>query len=292
MAKKDYYVIKGHDGISYACTIINAETCRPEVALRPAEKVEGNVEVPAQVEINGKMYPVTVIEENAFSQMRMKTVTLPDTVVKIEASAFQYCEYLREVYLGNSLQRIGDTAFEGCKWLVYMPIPDTLTHVGHFAFRDTGMVDIQIQRGAIYLGHILYGYNGYLPKHSYIEVRKGTTVIADSAFNSKFEHRYDCRNLEGIVLPQGMKRIGASAFFMCQDLAYVNIPRSVEYIGASAFNGTSIREVTVARKKPINIGSGPFNDHTVIYVPKGTAEIYSKAVDWGWEWKHYQFIEK
>ena len=76
------------------------------------------------------------------------------------------------------------------------------------------MVDIQIQRGAIHLGHILYGYNGYLPKHSYIEVRKGTTVIADSAFNSKFEHRYDCRNLEGIVLPQGMKRIGASARLM------------------------------------------------------------------------------
>ena len=291
MANKDSYIVKSEDGIRYACTIINAETCRPEVAIRPAEKVEGNVVVPAQVDINGKSYPVTVIEENAFSHMRMKAVTLPETVVKIEESSFCCCEHLREVYLGKALRIIGDLAFEGCKWLAYMPIPDTVTQIGHFALRDTRMVDIQTERGAVYLGHILYGYNGYLPKHSYLEVRKGTTVIADSAFNSSVEHRYNCRNLEGIILPQGIKRIGASAFNMCRDLKYVNLPRSVEYIGASSFIGTNVQEVTVPRKKPIKIGIGPFNDYTVIYVPKGTAEAYSKDHDWGWEWKHYQFVE-
>ena len=293
MAKKEYHEVKSENGISFACAVIDTGTGRPEVAIRPAEKVEGDVVVPAQVEIEGTSYPVTVIEENAFSRMGMRSVSLPDTIIRIEESAFYNCEHLREVYLGKSLLRIGDSAFEDCKWLVYMPMPDTVIQVGYHALEGTRLVETQ--SGVIYLGHILYGYNGYLPEHSYIEVREGTTVIADSAFNSKFEYRYDCKNLEGVVLPAGIKRIGSSAFYMCRNLTHVNLPKSLEYIGGSAFNATNVREVTAPWRSSAHmarIGGVTFDDYTVIKVPKGTAEIYSKEDGWGDEWQHYQFIEK
>ena len=82
---------------------------------------------------------------------------------------------------------------------------------------------------------------------------------------------------------------------MCRNLTHVNLPKSLEYIGGSAFNATNVREVTAPWRSPAHIariGGGTFDDDTVIKVPKGTAEIYSKEDGWGDEWQHYQFIEK
>ena len=282
--------VKGEDGFSYSCTLYNAKTDRAWVSIRPSEKVEGAVIVPAYVEYEGKTYPVTIIERDAFSDMRIKSVVLPDTVVEIENSAFVNCSKLVDVRLGKSLKVIGDSAFESCKPLRALDLPETVIQVGYHAIEDTRL--LELQWGVIYLGHVLYGYNGWLPEHSYIEVRKGTTVIADSAFNRKPVYWDKWKNLEGMVLPEGMKRIGDAAFLMCRELKYVNLPRSLEYIGDSAFSGTGVREVSAPWKKPIETGIPPFEDKTVIHVPKGAAETYSKMSGWGDRWKHYEFVEK
>lgn len=283
-------VVKGEDGFSYSCTIYNRNTNRAWASIRPTEKVEGAVIVPAHVEYEGKSYPVTIIEKVAFSGMRIKSAILPDTVVEIEECAFENCSELVDVSLGKSLKVIGDSAFESCKWLRALNLPETVIQVGYHAIKDTRILDLQ--QGVIYLGHVLYGYNGWLPEHSYIEVRKGTTVIADSAFNRKNVYWDEWKNLEGVVLPEGMKRIGDAAFLMCQELKYVNLPRSLEYIGGCAFSGTGVREVSVPWKKPIETGVPPFENGTVFRVPKGTAETYSKADRWGDKWNHYEFVEK
>ena len=124
--------VTGEGGVRYDCNIYNIKTDRAWVSIRPAEKIEmeGDVIIPSQVEFEGKSYPVTVIEQNSFASMRMRTVTLPDTVVRIENSAFENCQWLREVFLGKNLRSIGDSAFEGCKWLIYMPLPRTVIRVG------------------------------------------------------------------------------------------------------------------------------------------------------------------
>jgi hypothetical protein len=287
--------VKGEGGISYIGTVYNFKTDRGWTSIRPADKtdMEGDVIVPSYVEYEGKTYPVTVIERHSFASKKMKTVTLPDTVVRIEESAFENCQWLREVYLGKSLQRIGDSAFRGCKWLIYMPLPETVIQVGYQALKDTRM--LECKNGVVYLDHVLYGYKGYLPEHSYIEVREGTTVIADSAFNSKLLTLEDYNHLEGIVLPAGIKRIGDNAFYLCRGLKHVNLPKSLEYIGDSAFSSTSVRDVTVPWKQPKHIARlrvAPFDEHTVIHVPEGMAETYRNQDGWGDKWKHYQFVEE
>lgn len=241
--------VKDEGGASYIGTVYNNKTDRGWASIRPADKtdMEGDVIVPSYVEYEGKNYPVTVIERHSFASKRMKTVTLPDTVVRIEESAFENCQWLREVYLGKSLQRIGDSAFRGCKWLIYMPLPETVIQVGYQALKDTRM--LEYKNGVVYLDHVLYGYKGYLPEHSYIEVREGTTVIADSAFNSRLEYGKDYSNLEGVVLPKGMKRIGENAFSTCKNLSYVVLPKSIEYIGRYSFE-KDIKTVSVPRRKP------------------------------------------
>lgn len=283
-------VVKGEDGFNYSCTIHNMKTDRAWVSIRPSEKVEGAVIVPSYAEYEGESYPVTIIERDAFSGMGIKSVVLPDTVVEIEDSAFRNCPKLVEASLGKSLKIIGNLAFESCKWLRALNIPETVIQVGYHAIEGTRI--LESQRGVIYLGHVLYGYNGWLPEHSYIEVRKGTTVIADSAFNRKDVYLDEWKNLEGVVLPEGIKRVGDAAFLMCRELKHVNLPKTLEYIGSSAFSGTGVRDVSVPWKKPKEFGVPPFENGTVIRVPKGTAETYSKMSGWGDRWMHYEFVEK
>ena len=216
--------IKGEDGVNYIGTIYNIKTDRAWASIRPAEKVEGEVIVPSQVEYEGKSYPVTVIDREAFHGMKMKSLVLPDSVVEIKDSAFENCDRLRDVYLGNNLKKIGNSAFEWCENLRYMPIPASVQQVGFHALHRTVLVDNSWKWGVLYFGHILYGYHGDLPEHSYIEVREGTTVIADGAFNSRGVSLTDYNNLEGIVLPDGIKRIGDDAFAYCKGLTYVFMP--------------------------------------------------------------------
>lgn len=54
-------------------------------------------------------------------------VTLPNTVVEIEGSAFQGCSQLRDVVLPQALCRLGPSAFDGCSSLVSMVIPKAVT---------------------------------------------------------------------------------------------------------------------------------------------------------------------
>ena len=111
------------------------------------------------------------------------------------------------------------------------------------------LTDSSWKWGVLYFGHILYGYHGDLPEHSYIEVREGTTVIADGAFNSKSESLKDYNNLEGVVLPSGIKRIGDGAFEYCKGLSYVSMPKSVEYIGRYSFS-ENVKIVSAPRRRP------------------------------------------
>lgn len=283
-------IVKGEDGVNYSCTIYNMKTDRAWVSIRPSEKVEGAAIVPSYAEYEGKSYPVTIIEKDAFSGMEIKSVVLPDSIVEIEDSAFSNCSKLVDVNLGKSLKVIGDSAFESCKWLRALDLPETVMQVGYHAIKDTRI--LELHRGVIYLGHVLYGYQGWLPEHSYIEVRKGTTVIADSAFNRKNVYFDGWKNIEGVVLPEGMKRIGDAAFLMCRELKYINLPRSLEYIGDCAFSGTGVREVSAPWRKPIETGVPPFENKTVIRVPKGAVETYSKMSGWGDTWTKYEFVEK
>lgn len=66
--------------------------------LQPDE--EGKMEIPATVEIDGKMYTVTEIAANAFKDNKKLTeVMIPGTVTKIGDGAFAGCENLRNIYV-------------------------------------------------------------------------------------------------------------------------------------------------------------------------------------------------
>ena len=295
----------GEDGNNYDFWISNVKTNVNTVSIAPANGnlVNGDVVVPEKVEYKGKEYLVTEICPQAFSGSKeLKSVQLPDSIVKIEEYAFMNCTELKVAKLGKSLRTICEQAFDGCRALESVDLgpsiehigmevfsgcgqlkelhfPDTLTTLGCRALEYTSVLDDR--KGAVYLNHVLCGYNGYIPPHSWLEVREGTTVVAERAFT-------DVSNIEAVIFPGSMKYIGYCAFTECGDLKYIKLPKSLVQIGSDAFSYTSVSEVVAPWKKPIEIDYHSFPPSAVIYIPKGSMEAYSKAK----YWKDYKLIEK
>ena len=92
------------------------------------------VEIPTEVESRGKQIPVTTVGEYAFLSSNIHTVTLPDTITRLELGAFFDCRYMISINLPDSLESIGPDSFHGCSGLKTITIPDAVTNIGDGAF--------------------------------------------------------------------------------------------------------------------------------------------------------------
>lgn len=61
---------------------------------------------------------------------QLKTVSLPDSIEKIEGHAFSYCEQLKTVSLPDSIEEIEDRAFNSCYNLYRINIPANIKFLG------------------------------------------------------------------------------------------------------------------------------------------------------------------
>ncbi len=124
--------------------------------------------------------------------------------------------------------------------------------------------------------------------------------IPKNAFHSRHQ-------LESIILPKTIKKIGTQAFFACDKLGTITIPQSVESIGAAAFSGCknitelniegipeigeyafsrleSLKTVKVDSKVPPKADVSSFYGvepgKVSLIVPKGCESAYKKAAGW------------
>ncbi|MBQ3782863.1 MAG: leucine-rich repeat protein [Lachnospiraceae bacterium] len=85
-------------------------------------------------------FKVTTIAKNAFKKCGILkgSVSLPDTITKIDSNAFYGCKNIKKVTLGKNLKSIGAKAFYGCSKLSKVDISKSvkLTSVGTSAFKN------------------------------------------------------------------------------------------------------------------------------------------------------------
>ena len=78
---------------------------------------------------------VTSIGASAFYECRSLTsVTIPNSVTSIGASAFYECRSLTSVTIPNSVTSIGNSTFRNCSRLTSVTIPNSVTSIGYNAF--------------------------------------------------------------------------------------------------------------------------------------------------------------
>lgn len=157
--------------------------------------------------------PVAQIDFMAFpSSAKINSVVIPDSVLRIEDSAFSYVNGLASVVIGKKVQYIGSFAFSGCKKLKNISIPDSVTEIGMYAFSECGLTNVKIGNG----------------------LKK----IESSLFSN-------CNNLKSITIGEEVTSIERNAFY-CTNLLSINIPAKVESIDTEAFfNCSSLESITV-----------------------------------------------
>jgi len=210
---------------------------------------------------------------------RLRKVRFGPNVTTIGESAFEDCEFLQHLPLPDSVRRIGKSAFEGCKNLVDLGQPSSLEFVGLYALDGTAMQ--LMQDGPIYIGNALCGYSGSMPDHACLEVRDGTTTVAEAALRGH-------KHLESVIFPESLKFIWYEAFNDCKNLKHVHLPKSLKFIEDGAFDWSAVTEVEVPWENPIEVGYRPFPERTLVYVPVGSLAAYKEAK----YWNKYKLLEK
>lgn len=156
---------------------------------------------------------------NALSEVELKNVR------SLGDGAFLYCPELQSVTLPDTLTALGGDMFGGCTSLTEIDMPDNPITVPSTMFDKTAFYNdpANWDNGVLYADGYLITGNSELAALTEYTVKEGTIVIADSAFN----YPDAGRQLTKIVLPDGLYRIGKSAFSGLYRLTEINIPESV-----------------------------------------------------------------
>lgn len=146
-------------------------------------------------------YPVTKIGYQAFSYVKLKSLTIPDRIREIQRRAFEYCVVSENFTLPENV-RIGGDAFS------YASLPDLIiipqgAQVDRCAFSycKTGETVI-VQPGAV-IGERCFGYSKQLK-----------TVFCESGVVLKGDAFEYCRALEQVILCSDVQ-MDEDAFSYC-----------------------------------------------------------------------------
>ena len=139
--------------------------------LQNGKSATGNVVIPAEVEYEGKMYPVVAIGYEAFINNRAITsVELPASVVSLSSYVFWECSNLASVTAeAEKFDDMGPRPFDRTAWLANLPREDGVVYwKGWIIHVESGTHDVyRIKEGTVGFAHSSYRFSVdtlYLPK--------------------------------------------------------------------------------------------------------------------------------
>ena len=256
------------------------------------ESIEGDIVVPDVIEIDGKLYRVTVVAGAGFRDCKnITSIKLPSGIYKLDYWCFRGCTNITEITLPRSLKYndqakyIDGAVFAGCDNLTSMNIEEgneeLIMQDGALLSKDgTEMIyylsglkakEYIMPESVERLGPSVFLSNKYLEKvqlSSKLKATSSSTFSECSALNTVIlpdnlvsieQLTFNNSSIKEITLPPHLITIDQYAFAECKNLQQITIPQSVEEIGVFAFlNCTSLESVTIKKASPIIIDETVF----------------------------------
>lgn len=225
-------------------------------------------------------------EVSIFACKNIETITLPSTLKKITNMAANFA--LTTVHIPEGVTTIAEECFMFDESLVNVTLPSTLTSIGEVALNHTLWLDIQPD-GPVYNGNVFIKYKGILANTSTLEIKAGTTVIADGAFSKDRGNEINEENtIKTLILPNTLNYIGIYAFSEFTVTDGFNIPASVISIGRRAFYYANLDSITIPDSVEYiggyafaNIGGPSINKQINIFINKTERACDTFDTAWG-----------
>ena len=90
----------------------------------------GDIVLQSSVDNEGVTYKVTSIRMCAFNYCPITSITIANTITRIEEKAFDCCTQLSAVTIPNSVTKIEKYAFNNCVGLTSITIPNSVSSIG------------------------------------------------------------------------------------------------------------------------------------------------------------------
>ena len=197
-----------------------------------------DVSIPPQI----RGLPVTTIRENAFKEMGLTSIIIPNSVTHIGKASFAGNQLTR-VTISESITTIGEDVFRDNK-LTSVTIPNSVTHIGKSSFAGNELIHVTIPESVTDIGENAFGNN----KLTSIIISESVTNIGVSAFSNNY--------LTEIIIPKNITSINNDVFFNNR-LTSITIPENIVSIGAGAFARNNLTEIIIP-KNVTSIGNVAF----------------------------------
>lgn len=238
----DFYAINNYGDTIYYKIISSSSPYKVAVTYKgnTYNSYRDTINIPTTVIYNSLIYSVTSIGNDAFNNCNYLTsVIIGDSVTSIGGSAFSVCSILNNVIIGNSVKSIDDNAFGFCGNLATINIPKSVTSISNNAFfYCNGLTSINVDSlNSNYTSNDGVLYNKlHDTLIRYPEGKIGLfTIPSDVNSISNFAF-FSCERLTSIIIPNSVKSIGDHAFSYCTALNSLIIGDSVTSIGDDAFS--------------------------------------------------------
>lgn len=208
---------------------------------------------------------ITRIEHSAFFQcVNLTEIAIPEHVTELGSFAFCGCSNLKKVTLPLGLRVIGDRAFSGCKMLTEIVVPEN-AKIGARAFE--GCSSLNDNKGFIIVNAILV--DGLSCKQKQVTIPDGVTCIGESAFEDQRYSRSAFNDIVNVSFPKSLESIERRAFAKCKLLTTISLPEGLRRVGQEAFNACSGLKRAYIPASVTEIGLGAF--------PRSKLRIYAPA---------------
>ena len=240
---------------------------------------------------------VREIDEGAFKELGMESITIPSGVEEIEECSFYGCKKLKQVVLNEGLKSIWYSAFEGTK-LSEVTIPSTVEKISSSAFQNVTfkvaneksnfevVSNCLIERRTKKLVALGKGFKipndiKSVAPSVFFRVKLKSITMPASLEEIQFDGLYCCGKLKSVTLNEGLKKldnaalastgiksitmpstlieIGGCAFLDCTKLKSVTLNEGLIKIGEDAFKGTKIESIVIPSTVE-EIELSPFQD--------------------------------
>lgn len=201
-----------------------------------------------------KSTALTVIPNYAFDRTALTEFTVPDCVTQIGNGAFQWCEKLTNLSLGQGVQSIGEEAFAYCP-MSSLVLPDSVTDIGFKSFDNcTSLTDITWPSNKNFTTVAGFTNCTALPVS---ELNEALTLSSVSAIG---DYAFTNCNFDQVTIPANIRSIGEAAFSGNLNMVSLTILPGVEQIRRWAFeNCTGLAGRTVVIPETVaELRSGAF----------------------------------